>query len=92
VLRVKYHPLRSLFNKIKWTEEKQEHYHFIIRYTYRGAPSDTREVCFSEVTHIGKNWFEIGEDDAPIPFHRILEVRDTRIKKILWRKRRTNSE
>lgn len=88
---MKGHPLRSLFNKIKWTEEKQEHYNFIIQYIHRGAPRDTREIFFSEVTYIGKKWLEIGEAEAPIPFHRILEVRDTRKKESLWKKRGKSS-
>ncbi|MGC8850034.1 MAG: DUF504 domain-containing protein [Candidatus Bathyarchaeia archaeon] len=81
------HPLRTLMNRLKWTGKDLSR--FTIRYIHRGASGDTREINLSMVAKIGKGWFEIlGEEDSPIPFHRVLEVVDSSTGEILWKSRR----
>ncbi len=83
---MKDHPLRTLFNKLRWTERDLNR--FIIRFIHRGAPEDRREINFSEVDDIGKGWFGIRGEESPIPFHRILEVVDVKKDLIIWRNRK----
>lgn len=83
---MKGHPLRTLMNRLRWTRGDLSR--FTIRYVHRGAPGDTREINLSMVAKIGKGWFEVqGEEDSPIPFHRVLEVVDSDTGEILWRRR-----
>ena len=73
-------------NKLKWTERDLNR--FVIRYIHRGAPDDMREITLSMVARVGKGWFEIsGEEDSPIPFHRVLEIIDSNTGEVLWKKR-----
>ncbi len=87
---MKKHPLRDILNRLKWTEGEKNR--FTIRYVHRGAPNDIREILLSEVSHVRKGWFVIlGEEDSPIPFHRVHEVMDSLTGEVLWRSRKSRS-
>jgi uncharacterized protein len=81
------HPLKNVLNRLRWdTDEKPENY--VITYRHRGAPGDVKIVRASSVKKLGKSYFTIqevdGADESVIPFHRILEIRNTIDDSIIW--------
>jgi uncharacterized protein (UPF0248 family) len=84
------HPLKNILNRLRWdSSEKAEEY--AITYRHRGAPGDVKRVKASEIEKLGKSYFtltsESGEE-VTIPFHRILEVRNTTTQEVIWRTRK----
>lgn len=62
---------REVLNRLKWTEgESLEE--AVIFYTHRGAPGDVACVRGSEISSLGRGFFEL--DEASIPYHRILRI------------------
>lgn len=89
------HPLRNLLNRLRWDEnENPEDYE--ITYRHRGAPGDVKRINASKIRTLGKSYFTIQEgsegEESVIPFHRILEVRNTVDESILWVKRKPSSK
>ena len=64
-------------------------FRFELAYVHRGAPDDRVTIKVSEVKHVGKGWFLLGDGETQIPFHRILYIRDE--KSTLWEKRKAHS-
>jgi len=88
------HPLKNIFNKLSWDRrEKTENY--IIYYTHRGAPNDTRAIKASEVTKVGSSWFTCAtaeSDETLIPFHRVQRIVDIRSGQPIWVSRSKKSD
>jgi uncharacterized protein (UPF0248 family) len=84
------HPLKNILNKLRW-DRSEDAEQYLITYRHRGAPDDMRQVKGSEIVKLGKSYFtlpsESGEE-VTIPFHRILEIRDTTTGAVIWRSRR----
>lgn len=80
--------IRNILNKIRWSpyEDKDS---VVIIYLHRNHKPGQREVNFALIEKIGKSWFTYKRDseEVLIPYHRILEIRDEKKGKILWRKR-----
>lgn len=81
------HPLKNVLNRLRWdTDEKPENYK--IMYRHRGAPGDVKIIRASNIKKLGKSYFTIqevdGADESLIPFHRILEIRNTLDDSIIW--------
>ena len=86
------HPLKNILNRLRWdSSEKAEEY--LITFRHRGAPGDVRHVRASEIQKLGKSYFtltsESGEE-VTIPFHRILEVRNTETQEVIWKSRKAS--
>ena len=83
------HPLKNVFNKLSWDKrEKAENY--VIYYTHRGAPNDTRAIKASAVTKVGASWFTYatGEsEETLIPFHRVQRIVNTKTGRSIWMSR-----
>jgi len=83
------HPLKNVFNKLSWDKrEKAENY--VIYYTHRGAPHDTRAIRASAVTKVGASWFTYaaGEsEETLIPFHRVQRIVNTKTGRSIWTSR-----
>jgi uncharacterized protein (UPF0248 family) len=83
------HPLKNILNKLRWDiSENAEEY--VITYRHRGAPSDVRQVRASEIQKLGKSYFTFpskSDEEVTIPFHRILEIRNTASGAVIWRSR-----
>jgi uncharacterized protein (UPF0248 family) len=81
------HPLKNILNRLKWdSSEKAEEY--VITFRHRGAPGEARRVKASEIQRLGKSYFTFTSDtgeEVTIPFHRILEVRNTETHGVIWR-------
>jgi uncharacterized protein (UPF0248 family) len=88
------HPLKNVLNRLRW-DKKENSEDYVITYRHRGAPGDVKQVNASKIRTLGKSYFTIQEESAAeesvIPFHRILEIRNTKLDSILWvtRKART---
>jgi uncharacterized protein (UPF0248 family) len=84
------HPLKNILNKLRWDSgEKAEEY--LITYRHRGAPGDVKRVKASAILKLGKSYFTLpseSEDEVTIPFHRVLEVRNTATEEVVWKSRR----
>ncbi len=80
------HPLRSIFNKITW--DRREHAeNYVVYFTHRGVPSDTREINASLITKVGPSWFTYASGDSDetlIPFHRVRRIVNVQTGKVVW--------
>ena len=81
------HPLKNILNRLRWdSNENPENY--TITYRHRGAPGDVKHVRASSIKKLGKSYFTVQEeldaDESVIPFHRILEIRNTNDDSIIW--------
>ena len=86
------HPLKNVLNRLRWdATEKPENY--VITYRHRGAPGDAKNIRASSIKKLGKSYFTIqevaGADESIIPFHRILEIRNTTDDSIIWVSRKS---
>jgi len=84
------HPLKNILNKLRWDiSENAENY--VITYRHRGALDDVRRVRASEIQKLGKSYFTLPskpDEEVTIPFHRILEIRNTATGTVTWRSRK----
>jgi len=80
------HPLKNILNRLRW-DSKENPDHYLITYRHRGAPNDERQIRASLIQRLGKSYFiiqgETGEETL-IPFHRILEIRNTARNSAIW--------
>ncbi|MHA1647502.1 MAG: hypothetical protein ACTSVL_08015, partial [Promethearchaeota archaeon] len=63
--------IRDLLIRFNWDKSFNNKKEYIwITYIDRGAPNDKTTIVFSEITHIGKKFFEIqnGMEISSIPF------------------------
>ena len=81
------HPLKNVLNGLRW-DDRENPDDYVITYRHRGAPGDVKQIKVSEIHSLGKSYFTIQEtnesDETLIPFHRILEIRNTVDDSILW--------
>jgi uncharacterized protein len=78
------HPLRRILSGIVRGGAATS---FEITYVHRGAPDDRVTISGSGITNVRKGSFILSDEETQIPFHRILEVKDTRTGLIIWKKR-----
>jgi len=85
------HPLKNILNRILW-DPTQDPARYQITYRHRGAPGDMKQVLASKIVHTGKSYFTLQEitsqEEAAIPFHRILEIRNLDDGTVVWKARR----
>ena len=85
------HPLRNIFNGLRW-DNRQNPSDYLITYRHRGAPGDVMQIRASEINNLGKSYFTIqnalGEEQTLIPFHRVVEIRNTKTNSIIWLSRK----
>jgi uncharacterized protein (UPF0248 family) len=83
------HPLKNIFNKMVWDKrERAENY--VVYFTHRGVPDDTRKINASTITKVGPSWFRYADtesDETLIPFHRVKRIVNIQIGKSIWTKR-----
>ncbi len=83
------HPLKNILNKLRWSKDENPE-DYLITYRHRGAPGDIKKMRASMIGTLAKSYFTIEEtagEETTIPFHRILEVRNTKDNSVLWVKR-----
>jgi uncharacterized protein (UPF0248 family) len=87
------HPLKNVLNRLRW-DSNEDPEDYVITYRHRGAPDDVKIVRASTIKNLGKSYFTIQEVDGPdesvIPFHRILEIRNTIDDSLVWISRKSN--
>lgn len=80
------HPLRNIFNKIAWDKrERAENY--LVYFTHRGVPGDTRKINASLITKVGASWFTYTSEESEetlIPFHRVRRIVNIQTGKAIW--------
>ena len=81
--------IREYLNMIRWdsaiTEEE-----FEVSFLHRDNGSKKITISFPQITAISASWFHYMNQyktETLIPFHRILEIRNTRTDEILWRRK-----
>ena len=88
------HPIRNVLNKMRW-DKRENAEKYIIAYRHRGAPDDVKKVHASNIVKLGKSYFTLsdgpGSEEAVIPFHRIIEIRNLQEDKVIWRSRKARS-
>ncbi len=79
--------LGEILGKIFWAEGVTAE-DFAIIFIHRGAPEDRKTILFSSIVKVGRSWFTYRSNggETLIPFHRILEVKNIKTDKSLWRK------
>ncbi|HXZ90472.1 MAG TPA: RNA repair domain-containing protein [Candidatus Dormibacteraeota bacterium] len=84
------HPLKNILNRLRW-DSRENPDDYLITYRHRGAPGDEKQIRASCIKNLGKSYFtilsELGEEEIMIPFHRILEIRNTPKNSIIWTSR-----
>ncbi len=89
------HPLKNLLNRLRWDESENPN-DYEITYRHRGAPGNVKKITAPKIRRLGKSYFTLQEgsesEESVIPFHRILEVRNTMNDSILWVKRKPSSK
>jgi hypothetical protein len=82
--------IRDLLNKILWAEKERKS-EYEITFLHRGAYMDRKKVPFNSVIQVGAGWFSYAdptEGEVQIPFHRIMEIRNIKNGRIVWNKRK----
>ena len=81
------HPLKNILNRLRWDKSERPD-NYLITYRHRGAPDDIKRIRASHIVTLGKSYFTIREptadDETVIPFHRILEIRNTDNDEVIW--------
>lgn len=81
--------IRDVLNKIKWdTKEIPEQY--VITFIHRGIPGNKRTIKYDFIDKINKDSFIYTSPEGietVIPFHRILEIRNTATDVLLYEKK-----
>ena len=83
---------RDFLNKLKWDPKyKGKENEFFIQYTHRGAPNDYIIICYSQITEIHSDSFEIHNEtlneSLRIPFHRIEKIFNNLTHEVVYEKR-----
>ena len=78
------HPLRKILSGIVRTGAPED---VTITYIHRGATGDHMTIAASAVTNVRKGSFQLSDGETQIPFHRILQVENTKNGIIIWTKR-----
>ena len=84
--------IRNFLNRLNWdTDRIYNKRYYEINYIHRGAPNDNLKVNCSEILKVNPSTFEIFDEKIGeikiIPFHRILEIRDMKENKIIYKKK-----
>jgi uncharacterized protein (UPF0248 family) len=81
------HPLKNILNRLRW-DSNQNPDDYLVTYRHRGVPDDVKRIRASRIRHLGKSYFtvqeESDEEETIIPFHRVLEIRNTLDGSIIW--------
>jgi uncharacterized protein (UPF0248 family) len=80
--------LKDILNRIKWDDSYPPE-EFQVTYTHRGVIGDQLTVYFTDISEIRSSWIIISDnnDDTPIPFHRIIRVKNFVTGETLYEKR-----
>jgi uncharacterized protein (UPF0248 family) len=80
--------LRGILNRIKWDDSFPSE-EFQVTYTHRGVIGDQLTVHFNNISEIRSSWIIISNnnEDTPIPFHRIISVKNFVTGETLYEKR-----
>jgi len=81
------HPLKNILNRLRW-DRKENPDDYLITYVHRGAPGDIRQIRASHIKKLGKSYFTIQDEQSGeetlIPFHRVVEIRNTLKSSVTW--------
>jgi len=83
------HPLKNVFNKILW-DKRECAEDYVVYFTHRGAPEDTRKINAALITKVGRSWFTYASQESNetlIPFHRVKRIVNTQTGKSIWTSR-----
>ncbi|HSV42371.1 MAG TPA: RNA repair domain-containing protein [Methanomassiliicoccales archaeon] len=61
---------REVLNELKWHHHDLEE--AVVTYIHRGAPGDVLVIKGSDITELGRSYFETKE--SSIPYHRIVRI------------------
>src|SRR4030042_3230612 len=81
---------RAVLNRIKWDAKlKKQKGDFNITFIHRGVPNDEKTINYEQIIQVLASWFiykdETGEE-IQIPFHRILNIKNTKRNTYLYLK------
>jgi len=85
----KRNPLRALLNKIIWDSRfNPEEYEVI--YVSRGALGDVEKISADKIIKVWSRGFDaaVSGKTRYIPFHRIVEIKNTKTGEVLFRSRK----
>jgi len=84
----------DLLNKILWDKRERPEY-YEITFIHRGAYMNRKTIQCNAVTGVERSWFmyksEVGED-IPIPFHRVVEIRNVKSKEIVFKSKKAQTQ
>ena len=79
------HPLRRILSKILRGSETVSDVE--LTYIHRGAAGDQVTIKVATISRVGKGSFMLEDGETQIPFHRVLEIKDSASGSVLWQKR-----
>jgi len=87
---------RAVLNRLMWDSKlKEERKTVTITFIHRGAPNNEKTIRFTQILHVLASWFiykdENGEE-IQIPFHRILNIKNTKRNTYLYLKSHHSEE
>ena len=93
----KKNPLVEILERISWTMQDEQKEGITILITHRGARNDTKELAIQDVAGFDHGYLHVrvkeGEekpeygDEILIPFHRVMQVVDSRTGTVLYEKK-----
>lgn len=81
--------IREVLNRLLW--DKREHIaDYEVAFIHRGGYKNQKTIPCSIITQIGPSWFIYWseEEEATIPFHRILAIKNVKTGEVIWSKKR----
>jgi uncharacterized protein (UPF0248 family) len=80
--------IREYLNMIRWDSKITEE-EFEVSFFHRNEENEKRTISFPQITTISSSWFHYMNQhniETLIPFHRVLEIRNTRTNEIVWKR------
>ena len=79
--------IRGILNRIFW-DQRENRGDYVVTFIHRGAYMNRKVIPCSLIKEVKASWFsyESEGEEVIIPFHRILEIKNVKNGKLVWKK------
>ena len=81
--------IREYLNMIRWDSKVKEE-EFEVSFLHRDDGCKKKTISFPQITTISSSWLQYMNQfniETVIPFHRILEIRNTQTNRVVWKRK-----